>query len=132
MYSNSCCSCSFQAEIIKLGQSSYKMYSNNILNFQVSTTILNAHTKMSGEIIVCSSYIYIYIYIYIERERERERNIEREEGESVRLKDRIDMDMLVCMHISGACKFYMRVYGVRYCSFHFFVNECLFVPMFFF
>ena len=31
--------------IIKIGQSSYKMYSNNILNFQESTTILNACTK---------------------------------------------------------------------------------------
>ena len=45
VYSNWCCSCSFQAEIIKIGQSSHKMYSNNILNFQESTTILNACTK---------------------------------------------------------------------------------------
>ena len=29
----------------KIGQSSHKMYSNNILNFQESTTILNACTK---------------------------------------------------------------------------------------
>ena len=48
VYSNSCCSCSFEAEIIKIGQSSHKMYSNNILNFQESTTILNACTKKSG------------------------------------------------------------------------------------
>ena len=40
MYSNSCCSCSFEPEIIKIGQSSHKMYSNNILNFQESTTIV--------------------------------------------------------------------------------------------
>ena len=45
MYSNSCCRCSFKSEIIKIGQSSHKMYSNNILNFQESTTILNAHIK---------------------------------------------------------------------------------------
>ena len=38
-YSNSCCSCSFEAEIIKIGQSSHKMYSNNILNYQESPTI---------------------------------------------------------------------------------------------
>ena len=44
VYSNSCCSCSFEAEIIKIGQSSHKMYSNNIVNFQESTTILNACT----------------------------------------------------------------------------------------
>ena len=48
VYSNSCCSCSFEPEIIKIVLSSHKMYSNNILNFQESTTILNAHTKKSG------------------------------------------------------------------------------------
>ena len=30
MYSISCSSCSFEAEIIKIGQSSHKMYNNNI------------------------------------------------------------------------------------------------------
>ena len=49
VYSNCCCSCSFEPEIIKIGQSSHKMYSNNILNFQESTTILNACTKRSLE-----------------------------------------------------------------------------------
>ena len=48
VYSNCCCSCSFEPEIIDIGQSSHKMYSNNILNFQESPTILNAHTKKSG------------------------------------------------------------------------------------
>ena len=38
VYSNCSCSCSFEAEIIKIGQLSHKMYSNNILNFQKSTT----------------------------------------------------------------------------------------------
>ena len=33
VYSNCCCSCSFEPEIIKLGQSSHKMYSNNIRQF---------------------------------------------------------------------------------------------------
>ena len=50
-HSNCCCSCSFEAEIIKIGQSSHKIYSNNILNFQESTTILNASTKMSGNLL---------------------------------------------------------------------------------
>ena len=45
VYSNSCCSCVLEPKIIKIGQSSHKMYSNNILKFQESTTILNAHTK---------------------------------------------------------------------------------------
>ena len=44
VYSNCFCSCSFQAEIIKIGQSSRKMNSNNIPYFQESTTILNPCT----------------------------------------------------------------------------------------
>ena len=56
LYSNSCCSCWFEPEIIKISQSSHKMYSNNIVNFQVSTTILNAHTKKVWKLIVCTSY----------------------------------------------------------------------------
>ena len=51
VYSNSCCSCSFKSEVIKIGQSSHKMYSNNTLNFQVSTTNLNACTKKSGNLL---------------------------------------------------------------------------------
>ena len=62
VYSNCCCSCLFEAEIIKIGQSSHKMYSNNIVNFQESTTILNASTKKSGNLLNAPR-IYIYIYI---------------------------------------------------------------------
>ena len=51
MYSNCCCSRSFEREIIKIGQSSHKMYSNNIVNFQESMTILNASTKKSGNLL---------------------------------------------------------------------------------
>ena len=102
MYSNSSCSCSFEPEIIKIGQSSHYMYSNNILNFQESMTIFNAHTKKSRNL----SYVpRIYIYIYIcslqelfrtladsdgwwEREREREKEKERErERERERVKE---------------------------------------------
>ena len=42
VYSNCCCSCSFKLEIIKIGQSSHKMYSNNIMNFQESMLLVNA------------------------------------------------------------------------------------------
>ena len=45
VYSNSCCSCSFEAEIRKIGQSSNKLYSNYIVNFQEFTKILNASKK---------------------------------------------------------------------------------------
>ena len=58
VYSNSSCSCSFEAEIIKIGQSSHKMYSSNIVNFQESTTILNACTKKSLE-----TYWMHHVYI---------------------------------------------------------------------
>ena len=52
VYSNCCCSCSFKPEIIKISQSSHKMYSNNIMNFQVSRTILNACTKKSENLLI--------------------------------------------------------------------------------
>ena len=51
VYSNCCCSCLFKTEIIKIGQSSHKMYSNNLVNFQESTTILNACTKKGWKLI---------------------------------------------------------------------------------
>ena len=51
VYSNSCFSCSFESEIIKIGQSFNMMYSNNILNFQESMTILNSCTKKSGNLL---------------------------------------------------------------------------------
>ena len=51
VYSNCCCSCSFEPESIQKGQSSHKVYRNNIVNFQESTTILNACTKKSGNLL---------------------------------------------------------------------------------
>ena len=56
VYSISCFSCSFKPEIIKIGQSSQKMDSNKILNFQESTTILNACTKKVWKLIECTTY----------------------------------------------------------------------------
>ena len=47
VYSNCYCCCWFEPEFMKIGQSSHKMYSNNILNIQELTTILNAQTKKS-------------------------------------------------------------------------------------
>ena len=61
MYSNCCCSCSFQAEIIKIGQLSHRIYRNNIVKFQESTTTLNARTKKVWKPLECTTYIYIYI-----------------------------------------------------------------------
>ena len=60
VYSNSYCSCSFEPEIIKIGLSSHKIYSNNIVNFQESTTILNACPKKSGNLL---NALRIYIPI---------------------------------------------------------------------
>ena len=57
VYSNCCRSCSFEPEIKKIGQSSHKMYNNNLLNFQESTTILNTYTKKVWKLIVCTSYV---------------------------------------------------------------------------
>ena len=69
VYSNCCCSCWFEPEIIKIGQSSQKMYSNNILNFQESSTILNTCTKKSANILnaprnFLSIYLSINLSIY--------------------------------------------------------------------
>ena len=64
MYSIWYFSCAFEPEIIKIGQLSHKIYNNNIVNFQESTTILNAGTKKSG-ILLNGPRIYIYIYMYI-------------------------------------------------------------------
>ena len=52
VYSNCCCSCLFEPEIMKIGHSSHK-----ILNFQESTTILNACTKMSGNLLKAPLYM---------------------------------------------------------------------------
>ena len=49
LYSHCSCSSSFETEIIKISQSSHKIYSNNIVNFQESTTILNAPYEKSLE-----------------------------------------------------------------------------------
>ena len=62
VYSNSCCSCSFDPEIIKIGQSSH----NKSL-----TTILNAWTKKkrSGKFIECTTYIDLHmclVYFFCE------------------------------------------------------------------
>ena len=60
VYSNSRCSCTFEPEIIKIGQSSHKMYSNNILNFQVSTPIFNAYLKKVWKLIEGTTYIFFF------------------------------------------------------------------------
>ena len=57
VYSNWCCRSSFKSEIIKIGQSSHKMYSNNILNWQESTTILNDCKKLVWKLIEGTAYI---------------------------------------------------------------------------
>ena len=58
VYSNSCYSCSFEPGIIKIGQSSHRMYSHNIVNFQESMTILNASTKKVWKLIEGTTYIF--------------------------------------------------------------------------
>ena len=62
VYCNCCSSRWFEPEIINLGQSSHKMYSNNILNFQGSTTILKASTYGMHDV---SFFIRISMYLRI-------------------------------------------------------------------
>ena len=63
VYSNCYCSYSFEPEIIKIGQSSHKMYSNNIMNFQESMTILNTYTKKVWKSIVGTTYISVLLFL---------------------------------------------------------------------
>ena len=57
VYSYCCYSCSFEPEIIKIGQSSHKMHGNNILNIQECTTILNACSKKVWKLIEGTTYL---------------------------------------------------------------------------
>ena len=64
VYSNCCCSCSFKSEIIKIGHSSHKMYSNNVLNFQEFLDNLKCLYKNVWKPIECNIYIGIWIKGY--------------------------------------------------------------------
>ena len=65
VYCNCCCSCSFQPEIIKIGQWSHNMCSNNILNIQESMRILHACTQKVWKPIEYTTYIYIYMCVCV-------------------------------------------------------------------
>ena len=56
MYSNSYCSYKFAPKQEKIGQSSHKEYSNNILKYLEFTAIINACTKKVWKLIECTSY----------------------------------------------------------------------------
>ena len=62
-YSNSCRRCSFEAEIIKIGQSSHKMYSNNIDFSRVYDNLKGPYEKCLE--IYRMHLVYMYIYIYV-------------------------------------------------------------------
>ena len=56
MYSNSYCSYKFAPKQEKIGQSSHKEYSNNILKYLEFTAIINACTKKVWKLIEYTSY----------------------------------------------------------------------------
>ena len=60
VYSNSCCSCSFEPEIIKIGQSSHKMYSNNIQNFQEYDNFKCLYKKKSGTLLYAPRILHFF------------------------------------------------------------------------
>ena len=57
MYSNSYCSYKFAPKQEKIGQSSHKEYSNNILKYLEFTAIINACTKKVWKLFECTSYV---------------------------------------------------------------------------
>ena len=61
VYSNYLCSSLFEPEILKMGQWSHKVYSNNLVNFQESTTILNACTKKSENLLKAPSEKFLVV-----------------------------------------------------------------------
>ena len=66
-----CCSCSFEPEIIKIGLSSHKMCSNNILNVQGTKTISNACIqKKSGNLLnsprICF-FLFCFVFFFFSR-----------------------------------------------------------------
>ena len=66
VYSKCCCSCWFDPEInLKNGQSSHKMYSNNIEFSRVYDNFKWLYKKSLENYWMHHVYIYIYIYIYI-------------------------------------------------------------------
>ena len=68
-----CCSCSFKPEIIKFSQSSHKRYSNNIVNFQESTTISKCLYKNVWKLIECTPYHYVQMEKVFPRQFEKKR-----------------------------------------------------------
>ena len=74
VYFNSYCSCSFEPEIIKIGQSSHKMYSNNMLNFQESKTNLKSCAKKVWKLTEWTTHTHTHTHIYIHRWNQKEPN----------------------------------------------------------
>ena len=67
VYSNCFCSCSHEPEIIKIGLSSHKMYSNNIVNFsRVYDNLKSCTKKKSGNLLKAPHrYIMIFYIIFL-------------------------------------------------------------------
>ena len=127
VYCNCCCSCSFVPEIIKIikiGQSSHKMYSNNIMNFQESKIILDSCTKKSGNLLnspracvwiysymcICD-YRCIYKFVYM--------------CVCVCVSVCIYQCLYVCMYIYICVYMYMRVYVYIYVYMYIYVHICM-------
>ena len=66
MYSNSYCSYKFAPKQEKIGQSSHKEYSNNILKYLEFTAIINACTKKVWKLIECTS-ISFKLFFFLSR-----------------------------------------------------------------
>ena len=61
VYSNCCCSCPFEPEIMKICQSPRKMHSNNMLNFQDNFKCLNKKSLETHGV----HHVYIYTCVCV-------------------------------------------------------------------
>ena len=62
VYSNRYCNCSLEPEIINIGQSSHKKYSNNIVNFQEFYDNFKCLYKKVWKPIECTMYLRIFVW----------------------------------------------------------------------
>ena len=116
VYSNCCCSCSFEPEIIKIGLSSHKMYNNNILNFHDN---FKCQYKKVWNLIECITYIHkLCVFKYLSSIRTHSQTHTDTRGTLVHIHTRMhthkDTHMDIYIYIYIYVYIYIKLY-LKYC-----------------